>query len=391
MNRWDNVTVRFAHIHEKQRIKDIWNYCFEDKEPFLSWYFEEKYRAENTLVFDLGEAGVVSNLQMLPYTLNFHGRAVDVFYIVGAATLPEARGMGLMKQLLREALAVMKERGCPISILLPFKYEFYKKYGWETCYCHKQYKIKIDSLKPIMKKYGVFRPVKEEDIGELDRIYKRYIADKNGSIIRSNKDWKCILQDHGFEGGMAYLLKGHDGNEGYILYSIGDKTFKIHELAYMNHDAYRGLWGFVYAHSAQAQEVLWNAPVDDFTQLLLSNPQQDVMIRPFVMARAVDVEKLLQWYGEMNSETESLSIEIHDSMAPWNNGMFQYKEHSVERYEGTVADVRCSVNVFTQLIMGFLSLRQAHALDLLFIKDFHALEKAEKFFKQKITYINDYY
>jgi len=385
------LNIRFAYDHEKERIKEIWDYCFTDKEPFVSWYFDEKYCPSNTLVADLGE-GVVSNLQMLPYKLNFHGTPVDVSYIVGAATLPEARGMGLMENLLKEALKVMKERRHPITILLPFKYEFYKRYGWETCYYHKQYKLDINSLKPIIKRYGKMRPAEaDKDIGVFREIYSGYISGRNGSIIRSDKDWKCILKDYSFEGGKAYILYNDGNPEGYIIYSIAEKTMNIHEMAYINMNACKALWGFVYSHAAQVHEVQWKAPADDLTQLLLLKPNQEVLFQPFVMARVVDVEYVLELIGETNSKADDMVFNIHDNMASWNNGIFSFKKGRIEKQEGIEADIICSINTFTQLAMGFLSPKEAYGLGLIHIGNENVLEKAMKFFKQTSNYINDYY
>ena len=44
------MELRFARPDEKSTIIEMWQYCFSDKEPFLSWYFDNKYTNENTLV-----------------------------------------------------------------------------------------------------------------------------------------------------------------------------------------------------------------------------------------------------------------------------------------------------------------------------------------------------
>jgi predicted acetyltransferase len=51
--------------------------------------------------------------------------------IAGVATWPEYRRNGNVADLVKHALQQMKEDGCAISYLHPFKVSFYHKYGWE--------------------------------------------------------------------------------------------------------------------------------------------------------------------------------------------------------------------------------------------------------------------
>jgi predicted acetyltransferase len=390
------MDVRFVDSKHKSMIKDMWRYCFRDKDPFLSWYFEEKYRDYNTLAVYEDEIPV-SSLQMLPYQLNFHGRLLDISYVVGAATLPEVRGKGYMKILLKRAVEIMRERGNVLNILLPFQYNFYRKYGWETCYYQKFYKIQMSDLKPIAKRYGRLRPVNiNSDIDAMMSIYEKFIADKNGSIVRSKKDWTCIFTDHSFEGGMAYILEGENGNpEGYILYHLNAGVFNVHEMGFINSDAYRGLLWFVYAHAAQAEKVTWKAPIDDMTFISLSEPRRDIILNPFVMVRVLDVEKLLCLLYDMTPKAPDLVFYIEDPLIDWNTGTFSIFNGQVNKkqiiHKNDEMVLSCSINVLAQLAMGFISPMQAYQMGVLHTSNIQNIERAEKLFKKQNNFINDYY
>ena len=92
---------------DKQQVVDLWQECFNDSEAFVQLYFSTKYTEENTLVH-IENGKVLSALQMLPYSMTCWGRELRISYISGASTWPEARGRGLMKDLLTEAFRIMR-------------------------------------------------------------------------------------------------------------------------------------------------------------------------------------------------------------------------------------------------------------------------------------------
>ncbi len=388
----ENMKIQFAKPQDKEKIKEIWHYCFGDKDPFLTWYFNVKYRENNTLVVYDDEMPV-SSLQLLSYQLHFHGQEINTSYIVGVDTLPEARGKGYVKALLKESLMIMKERGQMISILLPFQYEFYRKYGWETCYYHKRYEIKPTALKSLINQYGQLRPINfQKDTGQLMQIYKKFTQNRHGYIARTWGDWKCIFDDLVMSGEKGYVIEGNNGMaEGYILYKIKDKVLNIYEMAYRNHEAYCGLLWFAYSHSAQVDKITWKAPADDITYAYLNNPKQSVQLEPFVMARVVDVEAILRLLVKNINSLDNFSIHIEDPFADWNCGTFYIDNNDIQKRKNEEADVRFSINIFTQLVMGFILPVQGYQLGLVKVKDDAALQKMEKIFKVQNNYINDYY
>ncbi|RRH41060.1 GNAT family N-acetyltransferase, partial [Clostridioides difficile] len=44
------MEIRYAKEEEIESIKEIWSYCFNDTESFMKYYFNDKYKSENTVV-----------------------------------------------------------------------------------------------------------------------------------------------------------------------------------------------------------------------------------------------------------------------------------------------------------------------------------------------------
>ena len=386
------MEIGFAKPEDKDKIMAIWQYCFEDSETFVSWYFDAKYNASNTLV--AYEDGLpVSSLQLVPYRLGFHNREIDISYVEGVDTLPEARGKGYAAALLKKAICEMKERGHLISLLLPFRYAFYRRYGWETCYYQKSYTFEPNDLKPLATPYGNLRPMDfNSDVDVIMQIYGAFSSHRHGYIVRTAENWRCILYDLSLEEKKGYIVEDEKGTgQGYILYGLKHKTFEIFEMGYGNKDAYRGLLWFVYAHSAQVERITWKAPADDMTFAFLADPSGGVILKPFVMARVIDVMKLLRMLCKDVSKSLELSIDVKDPIADWNNGIFRVYDGEVMSSRDVKADLSCSINTLTQMAMGFISPVQAHQMGLLHAGDVYAVEKAEIVFKVKNNFINDCY
>ncbi len=405
------MQIRFANPDDKAVLKSIWRYCFDDKAEFVDWFFEEKYNYGNTLVACEMD-NPVSNLQLIPYNLSFKDRQVDASYMVGVATMPEARGKGYVDALIRESLNVMRQRGNLIGLLLPFKFDFYRKYGWELCYSHNAYKFEPSMLKSMIVKYGEARQIdfkSLDDVNTMMRLYSEFMKGVNrynGYIIRSSNNWKNKLTDLYISKMKGYFIKDNSNEEGYILYSILGKELNIHEMVYTTTNAYRALLGFIYAHSAQINIVNWKAPINDKTFNYLSDPRQCVGIAPFLMARVIDVGEILKLLCKFVKDDFNLTIEIKDELADWNNGLFQIKGDIVSPKRDNVQnrndiknntgsfepDISCSINIFTQLAMGYISVSDVCKLGLLNVKkDDQAIEKANMIFKLENNYINDYY
>ncbi len=121
----------------------LWHECFpSDPDVFLDLYFNEVYRPENTLLLRDESTGLnVAHIQCLPYRIHWRGMDWGAGYISGACTLPQYRGRGLMRDLMREAFELMRSRGDVFSFLIPAEpwlYDFYRqKAGYQTAFYHR--------------------------------------------------------------------------------------------------------------------------------------------------------------------------------------------------------------------------------------------------------------
>ena len=93
------MNLRYAKREDLDNIKDIWNYCFGDEEAFVDYYFNNKYKEENTILVE-EDGELQSSLQLNQYKIKLNDKIYDTSYVVGVSTYPQARGKGLMKNIM---------------------------------------------------------------------------------------------------------------------------------------------------------------------------------------------------------------------------------------------------------------------------------------------------
>ncbi len=302
--------VRFAEEKDLDFLKYIWDICFHDPKEFIDWNFDRNFSYENTLIAEV-DGKPASCMQLMPHRILLRNKIYPVNYISGVATLPEYRHKGLVREMFAFAFPQMEKRGEPISLLVPFNYPFYEKFGYKQCY-EKTFRY----TKQLPKKgLCTGEDLSPDLIDRLDIIYQKAMVQKTGYALRSKEDWQKILED------LLIISKGKiffhqtDGLEdGYALISSHPKEgFELHE-------------------------VLGVCDLDFRSE-----------VKPFAMARVLDIQGLLfDWVTDFHG---CWRIKIVDENIPKNNLTLCLTHGSVEPC--TEYDTEIDIRYLTQLLFGF--------------------------------------
>lgn len=348
------MKIDFAGKRHTEEIKRMWQYCFNDDDAFVNWFFEKVYKNENTLaVFD-GER-VAANLQLFYYDISVFGNKCPVGYIAGVAALPEYRGRGYVRALMNAAIEELYRRGCVYALLIPFRFDFYRPFGFEACYWLSEYTGGMECLRPFSKAKGEFREYGTPPIN----IYNDFVKDKNGYIIRNEEIFNEIYEDTKTGVGHFYILD----SGGYIIYTIRDDTFYAPEIAYTGWNELKSLLGFVYSHSSQVSKFKIRTSDDEVIRYILAETNIEENRKPHVAARVLNAKKALELLGA-NDEISVLDSVIKENVIPG------------AKYE-------LDVITFTRLSFGAMSPHEGEKLGVIQrAKDFEGV------FKKKTNYIN---
>lgn len=127
--------MRQANKKDKESLLNIWSQCFGADMRYQNILTAMDYPLKDTYVHEQN-GQVVSSLTLLPVEWTNGSESRKGTYIYGVATLPQYRGKGYSTQLMKQALALLKEQGSDFAVLYPAEeslQEFYGKQGFETC------------------------------------------------------------------------------------------------------------------------------------------------------------------------------------------------------------------------------------------------------------------
>ncbi len=297
--------VRFATERDMPFLKHAWKACFDDPDEFIDWNFSSNFSCEDTLIAEC-EGVPASNLQLMPHTIALRGRQYEINYVSGVATLPEFRNRGLVRELFHFSFQEMRKRKHPVSLLVPFNYEFYEKFGYRKCY-DKVFRY-TDMLPD--RNYMTAESLSGEMIASLDCVYKKAMEHCTGYAIRSKTDWQKILED------LLCLSKGRILMEetGYALIAPNPEGgWEIHEQC---------------------------------GQIDLPCREE---IKPFAMARILDPVRL---FKDLAEDFEgAVRIKLTDAQISENNCCLEIKNHSV--YPCSGYDVQMDIRELAPLMFGY--------------------------------------
>lgn len=206
-----------AESRDKNALFSLLERCFpEDSTDFRNAVIERLFRPEETLVVRDGEK-LVSAVMLPRFTLD----SGETFgYIYCLCTVPEYRGMGLMRRLMDSAHEFCARRGDAFTALVPADAGLaltYGKMGYVPAgFC-------LSGEKPGPKPRG--RPGEFSDIPFLNALYEREFA-AAGHIGRDERLWKTLMALYGADGGGIRVFDG-----GYLMLERMGEELRIREKA----------------------------------------------------------------------------------------------------------------------------------------------------------------
>ncbi|MDU1539152.1 MAG: GNAT family N-acetyltransferase [Paeniclostridium sordellii] len=387
------MNIRYAIEKDLENIKDIWNYCFGDEEGFVNYYFDNKYKPENTILIEENDE-LMSSLQLNQYKINLNNKIYDTSYVVGVSTYPNARGKGYMKDMMDFALNELYKKDQLVSLLMPIDYRLYKKYGYEHCYDQIEYKLNIEELKQF-KIVGDFEKITNNHINYMMDIYNEFLLNTNGYVVRDKNYYENLFKEIKCENGHMYIHK-EENYEGYIIYFIMEDTMFIREICYKNISSLKSMLKFIYNHNTQCKKVTIMSPVIDSIRYILPNLKtSEINIKPFMMGRVINLEKFLNTLSIECNDLDGVYIEIIDNQIKENNNVFEIrvKDNEVKAIKSNKkADIGLSINYISQLAFSYIDIEKVLFLENITKtkENTKAINLLKSIFSKKENYINEY-
>lgn len=389
------MNIRYAKPIDKEQVVSVWNYCFEDGEDFVKYYFENVYDENNTIIIEENDE-VLSALQLNKYTIDLRDNKYDVSYVVGVSSKPEVRGLGYMKHLMTYTLEELYKNGEIVSLLMAIDYRLYKRYGFDHCYDQIQYNLRTDELLGF-RLSSKLRKATFEDAETLSRIYTKAMESLNGYAVRDKAYFNRFIKEVSSESGYIYI---DEENNSYIAYYIQGDTFFVRELIYNNISSLKSMLAYIYNHNTQCKKTVINAPVDDKIKLIIANLKTcEIKLIPFMAGRVINFEKYIESLNSCNIDTQKINnkyikIKVIDKYIKQNNSVFKISvcdnKIKIQRVEEDY-DIELDINSITQLAFSYLNTEEIFMLNEI---DESGLINTQKellnaLFEKRINYIDE--
>jgi len=332
-------------------------------------------RAEWTLcAFD--GATMVASYATIPFTMRANGTAMAMGGVSIVGTVPEYRRRGLLRTLTEQSFENMREKGQTVAALWASQAAIYQRFGYSMCSVRRTYEVDtvdLRLLEPVAHDLAVAREPLEEAFDTLKSVYRTFVAERTCYLHRSTALWQAnALSDRAADGPVhvAVCRDGAGEAQGYLVYTLRgggrvnhparSQEIIIRDLAWLTIDACRALWEFIGRHDLVGRVRWENAPADDPTWALLSEPRLlNARDREGAYFRIVDVPAALTGRG-YHADGECVIAVTPDRETPWNAGTWRVTV-SGGRAEVSpttaAADVTFSISSLASAFTGFRRVR----------------------------------
>lgn len=315
------MEIRHLTLDEFDERIALIEFAFQFKLPADRRESELAYFRTDEHIGAFDEKGkLLSALITLPLRVWVNGISMSMGGIAGVATWPEARRHGCVARLLSTALVEMRERGQSVSMLHPFAFPFYRKYGWELTIERKKYELEP---RHFPAKSGAAGSVErmDPDTAVVSGLYAQFASRYTGTLDRSEEWW--TRRRWNTPGILAVYRNAAGEPEGYLHYQVENRTLTVREWIATTEEARNGLWDFVRNHDSMIDKLLMTVPADDPLPFLVADPRFKQEIEPYFMSRIVDAEAFIAQYRFDPGVEEETLLRLSDTHAPWNEGLFR--------------------------------------------------------------------
>ncbi|MFX1537262.1 MAG: enhanced intracellular survival protein Eis [Promethearchaeota archaeon] len=317
------------------------------------------------------------------YTMNFSSKKIRVMGVGAVAVDLLYKKEKVCKEMISYFHKHCKDNGVYVSILYPFRSDFYKKMGYGYGTKMNRYQFRPHNL-PRGKSKSNIRYLQKEDTKTVLDCYNRYVERTHGMILRTERYIMRLIVNPKLKA-VVYLKEGQC--YGYLVFKFEDakkdnwilNNIVIHEFIYENAEALAELSTFLHTQDDQIHRIIFSTQEENF-HFLLKDPRNDSyhIFRTSqetnqqgigLMYRVLDTEEFFKQLSDHNfsNQTCKLKLSITDTFLPENHRSiivhFENGKAKVKKDEFEV-EISLSVAEFSSLVMGVITFKELYQYGL---------------------------
>ncbi|MCK4849651.1 MAG: GNAT family N-acetyltransferase, partial [Candidatus Heimdallarchaeota archaeon] len=263
-------------------------------------------------------------------------------------------------------------RGISITILYPFRPDFYAAFGYGLGKKMNQYRFRPIDLPKTIKKHLI--PLNPSHKTLVTECFNRYASNTHGMIQKNEAEFERLLscpnvigyEKNGvIQGFLSFKFKKVDPDHSIL------QDLIIKELIYENAEALSELLTYLHSQADQVRNMFFHTQ-DDYFHYLLHDPRngkkifltsQESNIQGLgIMYRIINAQKLFTDLETHNFGNQSISLKLtlKDSFLPSNNGSliikFDHGQSQIQDESDSVdAVITLDIKYFSSVFMGVVS------------------------------------
>lgn len=386
------MTIRFRPIHDSEHaaLVSIWRDSFTPA-PSLSPSGAPVADAQAAYVAEC-DGAVAGGCRVYHFTTTtLAGDMLRCGGVAAVAVAPAQRQRGIGGAMMREALRTMRDDGCAIAALYPFRESYYRRFGYECCGRRIMFRADPESLRAM----HAALPVHETDLSNRHRfqpVYGRFLQRFSGMNIRNEALWRRALKRKDLP---HDIMCAGDPAAPQAYASIlrpdhEDSPLYVQEFAWSSVEGHRSLLA-EFGRRAGSRAVTWNEPGESLALACLLDTSMDSRLVKPIMFRALDVPGALR--SLLPSVSGAFTLRVRDEDLPENQGPWRvvFGDGGVSVTSASDADITLDIRQFTQAMMGEPSLEQLAWHGLATCASPAALGEAVKLLPARPVYCLDYF
>jgi predicted acetyltransferase len=272
-------------------------------------------------------------LGQVPMGLYIAGNRVDQLGVLGVAVAPEARGKGLARTLMAEAIRAMHADRVPLSVLYSAMHPLYRGVGYELAgiLCAASIPAALFPKAPHPDP-GSWREATPDDHPAIESLYDAYARTNNGMLARSGYTWQRIREREGKA--VGFIHTDADGTPDAYTYLVQKKwaepidttgtaagaRMTLTDLAWVSPAGLAALCDFLRGYTSVVGTIETNLPPPS-PHLAARPPWGYAMkILNSFFVRITHPEAALLARGYSPAVTAAVTLDITDDTVPENTG-----------------------------------------------------------------------
>jgi GNAT superfamily N-acetyltransferase len=190
-------------------LYELYRMSFDDSVDYVDYFFLRQARLDRTSVV-VKDQQVVSGLHLVTKTMRFNHQDWDCPFVVGAATHPDYRHQGFMRDVMKQTFERLYQEGTALVSLYPVDQKIYTSFEFVPYVFSQPLTTRKESVECSLE-----QTVSAE---KLRTIYDETMANQEGYIVRDLAFWHEHMNRLAQDGHDFYLMNAGKETMGYVAF-----------------------------------------------------------------------------------------------------------------------------------------------------------------------------